>query len=262
MWREFRCVMDTAFIIGNGESRKIFNLDLLKGKGTIYGCNAIYRDHADLCDKIFCVAPEMQHELKIWYSAANDHKPNLEIVGPESLPRWNFVLDGDKESHVPAGLKIYRKWAGGDLKKNRYKIRDFSEAKGSGCSAVLSAAESGFSNILIIGFDLLGARQWELPEGESSREQNNIYKNTNNYPSRHSMKAYLKYEWLFHLTQTFRKFPNTNFYYINRKEYLDSNHFLKLYFRYAPGNIKTGIYADLIRWINDEREKINWRSFS
>jgi len=37
--------MDTAFVIGNGESRKIFPIETLKGHGIIYGCNAIYRDH-------------------------------------------------------------------------------------------------------------------------------------------------------------------------------------------------------------------------
>ena len=32
-----------AFIIGNGTSRKKFNLEKLRGKGKIYGCNALYR---------------------------------------------------------------------------------------------------------------------------------------------------------------------------------------------------------------------------
>jgi hypothetical protein len=35
---------DTVFIVGNGNSRKNFDLNLLKEKGTIIGCNAIYRD--------------------------------------------------------------------------------------------------------------------------------------------------------------------------------------------------------------------------
>jgi len=33
-----------AYIIGNGTSRKGFNLNILRDKGTIYGCNALYRD--------------------------------------------------------------------------------------------------------------------------------------------------------------------------------------------------------------------------
>jgi len=34
----------TAFILGNGISRKSINLDLLKQQGKIYGCNALYRE--------------------------------------------------------------------------------------------------------------------------------------------------------------------------------------------------------------------------
>lgn len=36
--------MSNAFIIGNGQSRKNFDLNRLRGKGTIYGANALYRD--------------------------------------------------------------------------------------------------------------------------------------------------------------------------------------------------------------------------
>ena len=35
---------DPVFIVGNGNSRQNFNLEKLKGKGTIIGCNALYRD--------------------------------------------------------------------------------------------------------------------------------------------------------------------------------------------------------------------------
>ena len=56
--------MDTAFIIGNGESRNIFPIKDLKDKGIIYGCNAIYRDRPDLCDNIVAVNQEMYDELK------------------------------------------------------------------------------------------------------------------------------------------------------------------------------------------------------
>jgi hypothetical protein len=37
--------MNKVFLIGNGESRKNFNLDLLKPHGKIYGCNALYREY-------------------------------------------------------------------------------------------------------------------------------------------------------------------------------------------------------------------------
>ena len=56
--------MDTAFVIGNGESRPIFPIQDLKSKGIIYGCNAIYRDNPELCDHIVAVNQPMYEELK------------------------------------------------------------------------------------------------------------------------------------------------------------------------------------------------------
>ena len=244
--------MDTAFIIGNGESRNIFPIETLKGKGTIYGCNAIYRDHPMLCDHIVAVNPPMYEELAKWH---NRGKESPRIHGPEDISPWNYICDGDGEMDVPTGLKIYRMWRGGDIKKGgRIKTNDFSKARGSGMSAVLMAAESGIKNVVILSFDILGARQWEMDS--PSREQNNIYKDTINYPDRHSMKAYLKYEWMYQLRQIVRKFPNTNFHFINRREYIEGNTFLRWYF--DQPNIKCGIYADLQRWITGKRDDISW----
>ena len=79
--------MDTAFIIGNGESRNIFPIENLKGKGVIYGCNAIYRDHPMLCDHIVAVNPPMYEELAAWHN--NDTKRD----GHSS---WVCVHSGDK----------------------------------------------------------------------------------------------------------------------------------------------------------------------
>ena len=71
------------------------------------------------------------------------------------------------------------------------------------------------------------------------------------------MKAYLKYEWMYQLRQIFKQFPATNFYFINRKEYLEGNPFLRWYF--DQPNIKCGIYADLQRWVSGHRDDIRWR---
>ena len=187
--------MDTAFLIGNGESRNIFPIENLKGKGVIYGCNAIYRDHPMLCDHIVAVNQPMYDELAKWH---NNGKESPKIHGPQDISKWNYICEGDHEHHVPEGLKIYRSWRGGDIKNGgKIKTNDFSKARGSGCSAVLLAAESGIKNIVIMAFDIMGAQQWEMDT--PSRIQNNIYKNSINYPDRASMKAYLKYEWMYQL---------------------------------------------------------------
>ena len=244
--------MDTAFVIGNGESRNIYPIEKLKGNGIIYGCNAIYRDHPMLCDHIVAVNPPMYEELAKWH---NNGKESPQIHGIDDISKWNYICPGDDEEDVPEGLKIYRVWRGGDIKKGG-KIRtiDFTESRGSGMSAVLMAAESEIKNIVIMAFDILGAQQWEMET--PSRIQNNIYKNSLNYPDRESMKAYLKYEWMYQLRQIIRRFPNTNFYFINRKEYLYGNTFLRWYL--DQPNVKAGIYADLQRWVDGFRDDIKW----
>jgi hypothetical protein len=244
--------MDTAFVIGNGESRPIFPIQDLKGKGIIYGCNAIYRDHPMLCDHIVAVNPPMYEELAQWH---NNGKESPNIHGPEDISKWNYICEGDKETDTPRNLKLYRIWRGGDIKKgNGIRTIDFALNKGSGMSAVLMAAESGIENVVILAFDILGSRQWE--RDTPSRQQNNMYKNTINYPDRVSMKAYLKYEWMYQLRQIIRKHPNTNFHFINRKEYIEGNTFLRWYF--DQPNIRTGIYADLRRWVDGARDDIKW----
>ena len=248
--------MNTAFVIGNGESRLIFSIETLQGHGCIYGCNAIYRTYPALCNRIVAVSPEMSQEL-VDAKRQNNIATHTEIIDSSSISRWNYVLENDTHNTHPRNIVHYRYWTGGKPNKNKKlfeKInhRDFSETRGSGCSAVLHAAEYGYKNIFIIGFDILGAEQWLYGDRELSRKQNNVYKNTVNYPNRDSMKGYLKYEWLYQLTQIFRRFPKINFYFVNRLEYIQSNPLLIDYFSFAPNNILLGIYADLKKYITQE----------
>ena len=53
--------MSRVFCIGNGESRKGFDLESLRPHGNIYGCNAIYRDF--LPDVITAVDHGIMHEI-------------------------------------------------------------------------------------------------------------------------------------------------------------------------------------------------------
>ena len=99
--------MKTAFVLGNGESRKIFPIELLKGKGTIWGCNAIFRDKPDLCDHIVAVNQPMYDELKTWHRR---YPGKCFIHGPNDIHDWNYTLPGDTEYYTPPGLKLYRIW--------------------------------------------------------------------------------------------------------------------------------------------------------
>ena len=53
--------MKRVFCIGNGESRKGFDLETLRPHGTIYGCNAIYRDF--MPDVLTAVDHGIMHEI-------------------------------------------------------------------------------------------------------------------------------------------------------------------------------------------------------
>jgi hypothetical protein len=54
-------LIKTAFVLGNGTSRKLINLNQLKDKGTVYGCNALYREF----DPNFLVAVDTKMVLEI-----------------------------------------------------------------------------------------------------------------------------------------------------------------------------------------------------
>lgn len=53
--------MKKVFLIGNGESRKKFDLNILKPFGRIYGCNAIYREFTP--DVLVSVDHGIMHEI-------------------------------------------------------------------------------------------------------------------------------------------------------------------------------------------------------
>lgn len=53
--------MKRLFLIGNGESRKNFDLNQLKDKGKTYGCNGLHRDFTP--DALTCVDPGITHEV-------------------------------------------------------------------------------------------------------------------------------------------------------------------------------------------------------
>lgn len=51
----------TSFVLGNGNSRKDINLSALKAHGTIYGCNALYREFTP--DHLISVDTKMIKEI-------------------------------------------------------------------------------------------------------------------------------------------------------------------------------------------------------
>lgn len=84
-----------AYIIGNGPSRKNFDLNKLKASGQTYGCNALYRDF--IPDFIFSVDSKITSTMvkdkvyeKCWHYApsleVNRYPPHLQLI--PNNPGW------------------------------------------------------------------------------------------------------------------------------------------------------------------------------
>ena len=54
--------MTTAFVLGNGQSRLVIDLNQLKSYGKIYGCNALYRNFTP--DVLVASDPEISKEIQ------------------------------------------------------------------------------------------------------------------------------------------------------------------------------------------------------
>jgi len=110
-----------VFCIGNGESRRDYNLQNLRQYGKIYGCNALYRDftpdvltsvdhgmmhevyHAGLAQKIDCYfrdwtkVPAMHYEMMVYGGMSEmDAKEHLDeiLVSNERGDSDQFVMHG------------------------------------------------------------------------------------------------------------------------------------------------------------------------
>lgn len=121
-----------VFCIGNGESRKGFDLETLRKHGTIYGCNALYRDfmpdvltavdhgimheiyHAGVAQKIPCYfrdwtkVPAMTYET-ILMSGVNevDAKEHLDdiLITNERGNSKEYVMHGSNLSGIITMIK-------------------------------------------------------------------------------------------------------------------------------------------------------------
>jgi len=119
-----------AYVIGNGPSRKHFDLNKLKETGQTYGCNALYRDY--MPDFIFSV----------------DTKMTQQMVADEV---------GLKTIHYAPALEVNRKQSKGMLHlipNNPHWI--------SGNAAFWTAGVHGHTSIYLLGFDFREYGKGEL----------------------------------------------------------------------------------------------------
>jgi hypothetical protein len=113
---------NVAFVLGNGRSRLNADLTVLKQNGTVFGCNALYREF----DPDFLIAVDVKMVNEI--ISAGYHKTHSVWTNPNK---------------------------GVSTKNN---VNFFTPHKGwsSGPTALWMAAQKGFKKIYILGFDYQG----------------------------------------------------------------------------------------------------------
>lgn len=111
-----------AFVLGNGKSRLAINSKLLLNRGTVYGCNAIYREmepHYLIAVDVKMINEIVEHGYHLTHEVWTN--PNKGIVSNQHLNFFN----------------PHRGWS-------------------SGPTALFFAASKGHQNIYILGFDYEG----------------------------------------------------------------------------------------------------------
>ena len=183
--------MDQAFVIGNGESRRNTDISKLKSKGILVGCNAIHRDY--IVDHLVCCDRRMAEE-----AINNPDNADTNIYVRDDWWRYYFKIRKHKNTKTVPDLPYQ-----GDRKQ------DQPLHWGSGCYAVLVAANLGFKTIKLLGFDLYPTR---------TNKVNNIYKGTENY-SKEDSKGIDYSFWVYQIEKVFRHYPESKFIILNTDDW-------------------------------------------
>ena len=139
---------NTAFVLGNGESRKGIKIEDLKQHGKVYACNAVYRTENP--DWLIAVDPKMLLEI-----AETDYVVHNKVYS-------NFNSQYNK---VPK-LLDHVTWSKPSL------------GWSSGPTALRLACDHGFKEIYILGFDYQGHSE---ASNKNRFRFNNVFKDTRNY---------------------------------------------------------------------------------
>jgi len=235
----------SALIYGNGESRMAWDATKSYTGVTTWGCNAAYRDCK--VDNLVAVDYGMQQEIyQSGYAIEHDcyfaDWATVEDFDPEFL-KVNYSPDdiyettrGDKKSCVVQGKEreaaernyqemisqfphldkedcrakcytnvgLYITWL---EKHDRVRFIDYPREWCAGATAMYLACKEKEKDVYMLGFDL----------SEYDEPINNIYKGTDNYLSENS-RGFNTDNWTTQLIQTFKDFPDTQFYWVVKED--------------------------------------------
>ena len=200
--------LDNCLVVGNGESRKNIDLNQIKKDYTVIGCNALFRDV--ISDYLVCCDRRMVEEavnnlkntdVKIyirddWFQYYTEIKKNKNILELPEIPYTPKYRQDEK-----------RNW-------------------GSGTYGLLIAAQLGFKNVTLLGFDLypISKDSYKIKNGGyvySYKQEtvNNIYKDTANY-SNSTSQAVDPSNWIYQISRVFSLYPTINFNIINNSDWI------------------------------------------
>lgn len=174
--------MSSAIVIGNGESRRGLDLNLLKEKNVLIGCNAIHREC--VVDHLICCDRRMVEE-----ATSNPDTINTTIYVREDWFKYYRKIQKRKNiQQVPA------------LPYTGERKQDHPDHWGSGGYALLLAATLRFADVSLIGFDLYSKND----------KVNNIYKGTDNYSKPESQSVDYSF-WVYQISKVFKHYPSVQF---------------------------------------------------
>lgn len=181
----------SAVVIGNGESRRIIDLQKLTRRIALVGCNAVHRDA--IVDHLVCVDDRMVREAlqnvnicetKI-YVRDNSYSWHRKVLKNKNLVRLPAIPNQTKER-----IDQERNW-------------------GSGTFALLIGSQlPNIKTIYVLGFDLYG----------NGLYVNNLYKNTPNYSEGGSHAIDPSY-WIAQSAKVFKYFFDTTYVIINQNNW-------------------------------------------
>lgn len=167
----------TAFVLGNGESRKGIKIADLQKHGKVYACNAVYRTETP--DFLVAVDPKMIIEI-------------CETDYPKNNSVWsNYNHQYDKISTAINHVQWFKPSLGWS----------------SGPTALKLACDHGHTDIYILGFDYQGhARN----QSNTSFSFNNVFKDSRNY-KRTTDEATFYGNWMNQTKKILNDYPKVTF---------------------------------------------------
>ena len=278
-------MVDRVFVIGNGESRKGFDLEKLRPYGKIYGCNALYRDFAP--DVLVAVDSAIMHEIyhsgyatnnecwfRDWIKKADNkykdcfygvdfdktkfnaiRKHFLKITENEKGTSIKFVCHGIPIKPV---LRLLGKINNDEFlrvaKKHSLNVSWIKKDKAHSLNEIMpNSRDIGWSSGATSGY--VSIQQHNPKEiylighdfVSNTKKTNNLYKDTNNYAkSTHTATPGLS--WKNQWKSLFKMYPKTKFFKVNSSK--ESNNV----------NVKINEWRDVknITYITYEDLICNW----